>query len=678
MNSLQEKTDDKTTEKVKKKSKKQLALEKIAEEEKNLTESERQLRADQRKRAARKKRKQLIKSIVIALVVLCVVGFFAWQYIMNNSTVNAAPQDVYVAGRRSITSVLTGSGSVQPVKTYNVAATVTGDIVSAPIAEGSDVEKDDILYVIDSSDAETSIKNARNSLRSAQLSYDQLLDKYSDYSAKSKVSGVVTKLDVKVGDNVSSAQIIGHVRDSETVYVQVPFFADDIPNITVGSLAEVTVLDYYQIVYGTVKEISVGTDITDSGAITKNVKIEVKNPGSITDSTRATAVINGIAGTDAGTFEYKEDCDLYAGVTGEVASIGIAEGSTITEGQRYIAVSVKDLDNQLKSAEIQLDNARNSYNSALERLDDYTITAPIKGTVIEAKYNEGETIEQNSTGNIVAIIYDMSEYTFDMNIDELDIAKVSLGQEVKITCDARTGSEYVGHITKISKQGTSQNGVTSYPVTVTIRDETALEELLPGMNVDAEIVLETVKNVIAIPVDAVGRGNIVKVIKAEDVKTYGVATEADMIAANLPDGAKPGNADVQTPASGDKSADGKPDGTADGKSDATPTDGRPDNAPSDMPAPPAMPESGGGSYGTISASAQYDTVHVTLGISDDDYVEITEGLSEGDVVIVEKQEASDAFAMMMGGMGGGPGGGPGGGDMGGGPGGGGGRPGGMG
>lgn len=177
------------------------------------------------------------------------------------------------------------------------------------------------------------------------------------------------------------------------------------------------------------------------------------------------------------------------------------------------------------------------------------------------------------------------------------------------------------------------------------------------MNVDAEIVLETVKNVIAIPVGAVGRGNIVKVIKAEDVKTYGVTTEADMTAANLPSGAKPGNADVQTPASGGKSADGK--------SDATPTDGRPDNAPSDMPAPPAMPESGGGSYGTISASAQYDTVHVTLGISDDDYVEITEGLSEGDVVIVEKQEASDGFAMMMGGMGGGPGGG----DMGGGPGG---------
>ena len=397
-------------------------------------------------------------------------------------------------------------------------------------------------------------------------------------------------------------------------------------------------------------EISAGTDVTSSGAITRNVKIEVANPGSITDTTKATAVINGIAGVSEGTFEYKEDTELYAGVNGEIASLAISEGSTITEGQAYIAVSVKDLDNQLQSSEIQLDNARNSYNNALERLEDYTITAPISGTVVELKYNEGETIEQSTSGNIVAVIYDMSQYTFDMNIDELDITNVSIGQEVKITCDARTGSEYTGYITKISKQGTSQNGVTSYPVTVTVDDENALAELRPGMNVDAEIVLETVENAIAVPVSAVGRGNTVKVIKAEDVKTYGVVTEGGAIA-------------------GTATAQNAPDGTH-GK-----PNGAPEGMPSEAPTRPSAPQSqdSSGSYGTISSSAQYDTVRVTLGVSDDDYVEITEGLSEGDVIIVEKAEASDAFAKMMGmaqgGMGGAPGGGapggraPGGGGM---------------
>lgn len=649
MNSLQEKTEDKTKEKVKKKSKKELALEKIAEEEKNLTESERKLRAEQRKRAARKKRKQTIKSILIALVVLAVVAFFVLQYFMSNVAVKALPQDVYVVGTRSITSVLTGSGSLTPVKTYNVAATVTGDVISAPVAEGADVKKDDVLYVIDSSDAENSIKSAKNSLRSAQLGYNQVIDKYSDYSAKAKVSGVVTRLDVKVGDTVSASQPIGHVRDSETVYVTIPFFAEDIDKIPVGSLAEVSVLDYYQIVYGTVTEISAGTDVTSSGAITRNVKIEVANPGSITDTTKATAVINGIAGVSEGTFEYKEDTELYAGVTGEIASLAISEGSTITEGQAYIAVSVKDLDNQLQSSEIQLDNARNSYNNALERLEDYTITAPISGTVVELKYNEGETIEQSTSGNIVAVIYDMSQYTFDMNIDELDITKISLGQEVKITCDARTGSEYTGYITKISKQGTSQNGVTSYPVTVTVDDENALADLLPGMNVDAEIVLETVENAIAVPVSAVGRGNIVKVIKAEDVKTYGVVTEGDAIAQGT-------------------SSQNKESTPAPNKGNAP--SASPDGMPSEAPTRPSAPQSqdSSGSYGTISSSAQYDTVRVTLGVSDDDYVEITEGISAGDVIVVEKAEASDAFAKMMGmaqgGMGGAPGGrAPGGGGM---------------
>ena len=657
MNSLQEKTEDKTKEKVKKKSKKELALEKIAEEEKNLTESERKLRAEQRRRAARKKRKQTIKSVLIALVVLAVVAFFVLQYFMSNVAVKALPQDVYVVGTRSITSVLTGSGSLTPVKTYNVAATVTGDVISAPVAEGADVKKDDVLYVIDSSDAENSIKSAKNSLRSAQLGYNQIIDKYCDYSAKAKVSGVVTRLDVKVGDTVSASQPIGHVRDSATVYVTIPFFAEDIDKIPVGSLAEVSVLDYYQIVYGTVTEISAGTDVTSSGAITRNVKIEVANPGSITDTAKATAVINGIAGVSEGTFEYKEDTELYAGVTGEIASLAISEGSTITEGQAYIAVSVKDLDNQLQSSEIQLDNARNSYDSALERLEDYTITAPISGTVVELKYNEGETIEQSTSGNIVAVIYDMSQYTFDMDIDELDITKISLGQEVKITCDARMGSEYTGYITKISKQGTSQNGVTSYPVTVTVDDENALAELLPGMNVDAEIVLETVENAIAVPVSAVGRGNTVKVIRAEDVKTYGVVTEGGAVAQSAPSQNKESGTTDGTAPSRDRGGEPAPN-KGNAPSEA------PDGTPSEAPTRPSAPQSqdSSGSYGTISSSAQYDTVRVTLGVSDDDYVEITEGLSEGDVIIVEKAEASDAFAKMMGMAQGGHGG-PGGGGM---------------
>ena len=93
-----------------------------------------------------------------------------------------------------------------------------------------------------------------------------------------------------------------------------------------------------------------------------------------------------------------------------------------------------------------------------------------------------------------------------MNIDELDISQVEVGQTVQITADAVEGKTYTGVVTEVSVAGTTSGGITTYPVTVRI-DET--DGLLPGMNVDAEIILSSQEDVLAIPSAAVNRGNTV-------------------------------------------------------------------------------------------------------------------------------------------------------------------------
>ena len=93
-----------------------------------------------------------------------------------------------------------------------------------------------------------------------------------------------------------------------------------------------------------------------------------------------------------------------------------------------------------------------------------------------------------------------------MNIDALDISQVEVGQTVEITADAVEGKTYAGAVTKVSVAGTTSGGITTYPVTVRI-DET--DGLLPGMNVDAEIVIEEKDGVLAVPSGAVNRGDTV-------------------------------------------------------------------------------------------------------------------------------------------------------------------------
>ena len=108
----------------------------------------------------------------------------------------------------------------------------------------------------------------------------------------------------------------------------------------------------------------------------------------------------------------------------------------------------------------------------------------------------------------MAVIYDLSSLKFQLDIDETEIADVKVGQEVSITADAVEGKTFKGEVEKVGVDGTASNGVTTYPVKVSVKD---YGELLPGMNIDAVITVAKAENALALPVGTVNRGNIVYV-----------------------------------------------------------------------------------------------------------------------------------------------------------------------
>lgn len=95
-----------------------------------------------------------------------------------------------------------------------------------------------------------------------------------------------------------------------------------------------------------------------------------------------------------------------------------------------------------------------------------------------------------------------------LNVDELDISDVEVGQTVTITADAVEDAVYTGVVTNVSVAGNTSGGITTYPVTIRI-DET--DGLRPGMNVDAEIVISSAEDVLAVPSGAVNRGSTVMI-----------------------------------------------------------------------------------------------------------------------------------------------------------------------
>lgn len=528
-------------------------------------------------------KKTVILLIAAVVVIIAAAAFIVHK--MSGSKEEETQINTATVERRTITKTVDGSSVVEANDTYNISALVTGEILSDTFSEGDLVKKDQLLYKIDSSDAQKDVDTAKNNLAKAQQSYadavrtksdtlktnsiseenqknaivnalnnvdsatrslNQAQNDYDNLTIKANYSGTVSEVLVHNGDSVNDGTQLAKVYDASKLKIQIPFNEADAGNINAGDTAQLTIASSGDTINGVVERVGSSTEATSAHAIIKYVTIVVDNPGGLTTQDQASAVINGAACNNLGTFEYYDEGYITAKSSGRIGDLYLEVNDVISEGQviGYISSdtvennleSAKDqlesaelsrddaynqleslviqndeykLDSSIQSAQLELDNARIQLEQAQEKLDDYEITAPIEGTIITKNKKAGDKLENNSDSTEpMAVIYDMSTLKVQLSVDESDIKDIAVGQEVSITADAVADKQFTGTVTKVGVNGTAENGVTTYPVDIVIED---YGDLLPGMNVDCVINVKSAENVLAIPSEALQRGNIVYV-----------------------------------------------------------------------------------------------------------------------------------------------------------------------
>ena len=453
-------------------------------------------------------KKRLLRKRVLIPAVACVVALSLGIHFFGGGQTALAADLTYTTAaveRRDITSEITGSGSLEAANSYSVTSLVDGTILADYFEEGDQVNEDTVLYDIDSSDMASSLEQSEISLSQAQRSYNNKLKDLADLTVIAPKAGQVVDIAVEAGDDVSAGQTVATIRDSDTMTLKVPFLADEAAGFYVGQSAQITLDSTFEVLNGTVTEVSGVDQVLTGNVIVRDVTIQVSNPGGLSTSQTGSATVDGCASASGGSFSYLAERSVTAEVSGTVASIHVSEGDRLSQGGAILTLTSDNLEDELQSAAEALRNAELSLESRYDQLDNYTITSPISGTVIDKNYNAGENIE---TGQTLCSIYDLSYLTLTLNVDELDISNIQVGQQVLITAEAVEGRTYTGVVTKVSVAGTSSSGTTTYPVTIRI-DET--DGLLPGMNVDATITLDSAGGVLAIPSAALNRGNTVLV-----------------------------------------------------------------------------------------------------------------------------------------------------------------------
>ena len=170
--------------------------------------------------------------------------------------------------------------------------------------------------------------------------------------------------------------------------------------------------------------------------------------------------------------------------------------------------------NNLKTLESKLDRtknelfinvqqAKNNYNTSLVATKDYTIKSSINGKVYAINKNLGELINTNTP---IATLGSANQFIVEMLVDEVDIVKIIKGQQVLINLDAYKEEVFTAKVTKILPKKDERNQ--TFKVEAVFDSQPKV--LYPGLSGEANIVIGKRENVVAIPIEYLLDGNKVK------------------------------------------------------------------------------------------------------------------------------------------------------------------------
>ena len=349
--------------------------------------------------------------------------------------------------------------------------------------------------------------------------------------------------------------------------------------------------------------------------------VEIARKGEITSIVTAT-----------GKVKAQSDVEISADVMGRIEELPVKEGEKIKSGQ--LLVKIDDLSRQMdvaqakgallssqsayEKARIDLERERELYKKGLsfqsqidifqnlfdqaeaqvqinqatldrtqDQLDKCTIRSPMNGVVTKLNSEKGENVvigTMNNPGTVIMVVSDLSAIEIEAEVDETDIASIKVGQDVEILLDAFPDTTFKGRVIQVGNSATASafavtDQVTNFMVKILILD--SIENIKPGMTASVDITTDSREDVIKVPAGAV-------VMRPE----------------------------------GTGLADEKESEKAEGGSDSEPMDEE---------AISSDKEDIDGVFLCVGGKAKFQPV--TTGIRDQQFVEITSGISQGDSVI---------------------------------------------
>jgi HlyD family secretion protein len=440
-------------------------------------------------------------------VVVVIAGFWVYRTMASN---RAAAQDAIQTATvqlGSISSTLSYSGNTHSGQSATIAWQTSGKVGEVTLNEGDLVQENQELVALDPNSLPTEMITAKQNLIDAQQALDDLLNsKLQQAQAQQAVVDAQNNLDSLKGtaaENASQAQQALADAQDALEKAQRTRAAMNYPHTTDQLVIEKAETDYrlakkaYNEALNQYNKVDQKKLINPERVQALNILVSAKQkmdtafatynwylqdytPTEIAQADAAVAV------AQANLEKAQADWDNYKNGTSS-AAIALAEAQ-LSDAQRAWE-RVKDGPNPEDVAAAQA-----AVDAAQASLDRAHLVAPFNGTITEVDVKTGDLV---SSGETAFRIDDLSSLYIDLQVSEVDLPSLKVGQPASLEFDAILDKTYNGEVTNIGMVGSVSQGVVNYPVTVRVTD--ADKDILPGMTASVTITVDHVDNVLIVP-----------------------------------------------------------------------------------------------------------------------------------------------------------------------------------
>ena len=502
------------------------------------------------------------------LIIIVIGGFFYIKgKLENNSTVVTYKTETVM--REMLVQTVSGTGQIETVNQIDLKTKASGDITYIGAVEGATISAGVLFLALDDSDAKKTVRDAEVNLESALISLEQIKEPASELSllqAQNDVEQAIENKQNKESDlektyedlfnTISDAflDLPSIMTDMEGVLYDTDFtsgtgniwyyrdlvdsydeniivYQDDLIKAyeqTRASYEDVHI-DYMSLSrYSSREEIE--SLLVHTYDVTKEVADLVKKANNYIDLVKDILVQRNIA-VPSFVDTHLTQLGSYTGTTNSHLSALLSEKNTLSSIKEDILNADRDIlekqkkleeleagagDLDIRTKELSVRQRQNALQDAKEDLAEYYVYAPFTGVVAGLSVQRGEHV---SNGTSVATLI-TDQKTACITLNEIDAAKVRMGQKATLTFDAVEGIIISGSVIGIDTIGQSQSGVITYDVVIKLDSEDV--QIKPGMSVNTVIITAVRQDVFVVPNSAVkisGDQSYVEVITEEGEDT---------------------------------------------------------------------------------------------------------------------------------------------------------------